>query len=64
MGTGKNAAFPTHPTRRRSIFLHDHFNPRDGRRAEGALSAEFLPGEAPLPEQEASSNPMLTLNDR
>ena len=48
-----------------SIFLHDHFNPRDGRRAESALRAEFIPGEAPpAPEQEASSNIILALKDR
>ena len=36
----------------------------DRRRAESALSADNIPGEAPLLEQEASSNQILTLNDR
>ena len=35
----------------------------DRRCAESALNAVCIPGEALLPEQEASSNPILTLND-
>ena len=46
-------------------FQHGHFNPRDGRRAESALAAGFIAGEArPTPEREAPSNPILALNDR
>ena len=41
---------PSHPPYKlSSLFLHDQFNPRDGHRTEGALSAEFTPGEDHLP---------------
>ena len=40
------------------------FNSRERHRPESALSAEFIPGEALRPGQEASSNPILILDDR
>ena len=37
---------------------------RERHRAESALSAELIPGEALRPGQEASFNPILTSNDQ
>lgn len=61
--TGAGKQRPSHPHyKRNSLFLQDHFHFQKRHRGEIALSAEFIPGEV-LPGQEASSIPILTLND-
>ena len=61
---GENADLTTPPTSLVVFFCAVIFNSRERHRAESALSAKFIPDEALRPGQEASSNPILTLNDR
>ena len=64
MGARQYTDYPTPPTSLVFFFCTVIFNSRKRNRADNALSAEFIPGEPPRPGQEASSNPILALNDR